>query len=140
MTPLARVTRRGIQFVSAIPLTISPRNGTSINRSSSQPIPASEVKIDMKSYLSLAMLLSAAVLSAGTVRAAETDTNWSQWRGPHFDGTSDAKNLPTEFGKNKNLLWEAKLPGNANNTPVHIGDRVFTTAVDGDRQMSCQCV
>jgi outer membrane protein assembly factor BamB len=103
-----------------------------------QPILALEVKLDMKSYLFLLTLLSVAVLSPVAARAA--DTNWAQWRGPNFNGTSDAKNLPTEFGKDKNQLWAAKLPGNANNTPVLFGDKIFVTAVDADRKMSCLCV
>lgn len=95
----------------------------------------------MKSYLSLLMLLCVAVLSPAAAPAAETaDTNWAQWRGPHFDGSSDAKNLPAEFSRSKNLLWESKLPGNSNGTPIIFGDRVFTTAIDADRKMSCHCL
>jgi heme A synthase len=91
----------------------------------------------MKSYLSRLMLLTAGAVAATAVVAAPVraaDADWAQWRGPAFNGTSPAKNLPAEFGKDKNVLWTAKLPGPSNNTPIILGDRVFTTAVDGSRR------
>lgn len=95
----------------------------------------------MTSYLSrLTLLTLAAVAACAPPAARAADTNWSQWRGPHFDGSSDAKNLPTEFGKDKNLLWSAQLPGTSNNTPIVHGDRIYTTAVDSGRKMICLAV
>jgi hypothetical protein len=70
----------------------------------------------MKSYLSRLMLLTAGAVAATAVVAAPVraaDADWTQWRGPAFNGTSPAKNLPAEFGKDKNVLWTAKLPGRA---------------------------
>lgn len=114
----------------------------------------------MNSYLSRRTLLTAATGSAAaaliatvvgmpslpTARAAEpagatakppAPADWSQWRGPYFDGSSPAKSLPTEFGPDKNLLWKATLPGNSNNTAVIAGDRIYTTAIDDSRKMIC---
>jgi hypothetical protein len=61
---------------------------------------------------------------------------------PDLQRATDAKNLPAEFGKDKNLLWSATLPGPSNNTPIVLGDRVFTTAVvvEGSRKMFCLCL
>ena len=106
----------------------------------------------MKSYLSRLMLLTAGAVAAAAVIAAtparaddhvliqDRPIQWAQWRGPHFNGSSGAKNLPAEFGKDKNVLWTAKLPGPSNNTPIILGDRVFTTAIDGSRKMICLCL
>src|SRR5436309_5959483 len=103
-------------------------------------VAALEVTTDMNSYLlRLALLsLAGACLAVSPTRAAEAKgavapgaaLDWAQWRGPYFNGTSDAKNLPTEFGKEKNVLWKATLPGGSNNTPIISGDRVFVTSVD----------
>src|SRR6185369_6231337 len=54
---------------------------------------------------------------------------WSQFRGPNGTGVSETKNLPTEFGPNKNVVWKAALtPGHS--SPVLIHDRIFVTAYD----------
>ncbi|HEX8915891.1 MAG TPA: PQQ-binding-like beta-propeller repeat protein, partial [Humisphaera sp.] len=68
--------------------------------------------------------------------------DWANWRGPTHNGAAadDAKNLPAEFGPDKNVLWAAKLPGPSNNTPIVLGDRVFVTAIDVGRNMLCMAV
>ena len=81
----------------------------------------------MKSYPYRLMLLTvAALLAASPTFAAD----WPQWRGPNFDGSADAKNLPEKFSRNENLLWAATLPGLSNGTPIIHGDRIFTTALE----------
>lgn len=57
---------------------------------------------------------------------------WPQWRGTRLDGVSSEKNLPTEWGKDKNVLWRLTMPGPAGASPVVWGDRVFVTSVDGE--------
>lgn len=81
----------------------------------------------------IALLAGAALLAtlACALRAADAPaTDWPQWRGPHFNGSSDAKNLPEKLDKSGNLLWQATLPGPGNGTPVLAGDRIFTSALD----------
>lgn len=63
---------------------------------------------------------------AGTASA----DNWPQWRGPKNDGTSAEKNLPTEWGAEKNIAWKLKMPGMGAGTPVVWGDKIFLTSVD----------
>src|SRR3954470_7394779 len=104
----------------------------------------------MNSYLFRLALLSlgALALAVPAARAADAKnavapgapTDWPQWRGPNFNGTSDAKNLPTEFGKDKNVLWKTTLPGGSNNTPIICGGRVYTTSIDASRKMTCLCL
>jgi len=57
--------------------------------------------------------------------------NWPQWRGPKNDGHSAEKNIPTEWGAEKNVAWKLKMPGIGAGTPVVWGDKIFVTSVDG---------
>jgi outer membrane protein assembly factor BamB len=58
--------------------------------------------------------------------------NWPQWRGPKNDGHSAEKNLPTEWGPEKNVAWKFKLPGQGESSPVVWGDKIFLTSSAGD--------
>src|SRR6266581_4586105 len=53
--------------------------------------------------------------------------NWPQWRGPSGTGVSGEKVLPTEWSKDQNIAWRAKLAGLGVSSPVVWGDRVFVT-------------
>lgn len=65
-------------------------------------------------------------LAATAARAQD----WPHWRGPHFDGSAEAEDLPTDFSKEERVLWAAPLPGPGASTPIVSGERVFLTAVD----------
>jgi outer membrane protein assembly factor BamB len=54
-------------------------------------------------------------------------TNWPTWRGPNANGISAEKNLPEEWGPQKNVLWRAPLEGVGASTPVIWGDQAFLT-------------
>ncbi len=56
--------------------------------------------------------------------------NWSNWRGPLYNGSSPEKNLPATFSKTENIKWTAPLPGYSAATPVIHGDRVFVSSAD----------
>jgi outer membrane protein assembly factor BamB len=56
--------------------------------------------------------------------------NWSNWRGPNYDGSTVARNLPVEFSKTNGVKWVADLPGPAAATPVIWGDHVFVSSTD----------
>jgi len=58
--------------------------------------------------------------------------NWPQWRGPHFNGHSPEKNLPTEWGPDKNVVWKYKMPGIGVSTPCIWKDKIFLTSTAGD--------
>lgn len=61
--------------------------------------------------------------------------NWAQWRGPAFNGSTDEKNLPSEWSQTENLAWAADLPGAAASTPIIWDDRVYLSGVDEERDM-----
>jgi len=56
--------------------------------------------------------------------------NWPNWRGPNFNGTTMAKNLPTEFSKTKGVKWVSDLPGPSAATPIIWNDHVFVSSAD----------
>ena len=56
---------------------------------------------------------------------------WTQFRGPNGTGVSETKNLPTEFGPKKNVVWKADLPP-GHSSPVLTRDRIFVTAHEKD--------
>ncbi|MFN9721478.1 MAG: PQQ-binding-like beta-propeller repeat protein [Planctomycetota bacterium] len=56
--------------------------------------------------------------------------NWPNWRGPHGNGISSEKNIPGEWGPEKNVAWKVALPGPAGATPVVWGEQIFLTSVN----------
>jgi len=60
--------------------------------------------------------------------------DWSGFRGPNGSGVSEGRNLPVEFGPNKNVLWKVAIPRGAS-SPVLVQDRVLLTAADGKKRL-----
>jgi outer membrane protein assembly factor BamB len=65
--------------------------------------------------------LSICGLAVGT----EDLPRWPQWRGPHQNGVSPARNLPTTWSLEENVVWKAELPYWCGATPIVWDDRVF---------------
>ncbi|HSG70606.1 MAG TPA: PQQ-binding-like beta-propeller repeat protein [Planctomycetaceae bacterium] len=78
----------------------------------------------MRSFVCLLTLFAAA--------AQVSAENWPNWRGPLNNGISSEKNLPIEWGPDKNVAWKVELPGPAGATPVVWGDRIFLTTTVKD--------
>lgn len=57
-------------------------------------------------------------------------SDWPQWRGPNFNGSTDETHLPTTFSRTQNCKWAAPLPGPGAGTPIIQGDRVFISSID----------
>lgn len=74
----------------------------------------------------------AVAMLAGSSLAQEG--NWSHWRGPGFNGSSEASNLPTDFSQSDGVKWKAEMPGPAAATPIIHGDRVFISSTDPQRE------
>jgi len=86
----------------------------------------------------LIVALAAGALST-SVWAAEGD--WAHWRGPNYDGSTEASNLPTDFSKTSGVKWKAAMPGPSAATPVIFGDRVFVSSTDpGPKKLLALCL
>src|SRR5258708_24679676 len=76
-------------------------------------------------------LLALALLIATTVPAAD----WPQLRGPNGFGVSPDKNLPVQFGPQKNVVWKTELPP-GHSSPILVGPRIFVTAYEGEKLLT----
>jgi len=68
--------------------------------------------------VSLAVLLLAPIGSA-------LATDWPQWRGPFFNGSTDETNLPASWSETENMAWVRPLPGPSGATPIISDGKVF---------------
>ena len=75
------------------------------------------------------LLLAASLFLAFSASSA-TAQDWAHWRGPNYDGSSEATGLPTSFSKRENVQWVAELPGPGASTPIVVGENIFLTSVD----------
>ena len=67
------------------------------------------------------------------------EENWAQWRGPNFNGSTSAKNLPDKIAR-EDALWSTEMPGHSNGTPIVWGDRIFTTAQQKNSKLVALCL
>ena len=56
--------------------------------------------------------------------------DWPSWRGPHFNGSTEATNLPTEFSATENVAWSVDMPGVSSATPAIADGRVYVVSND----------
>ncbi len=75
-------------------------------------------------YSCLALLLAVTLPVFGA--------NWGQWRGPNFNGSTDAGSLPTHWSKTDNVAWSADMPGPSAASPIVWGDHVFISSANPD--------
>ena len=75
-------------------------------------------------------LAAALALAAFTLTAELAANEWSRFRGPNGSGITDAKNVPTEFGRDRNMLWRLPLP-QGHSSPIVLGDRIYLTGYTG---------
>jgi len=58
--------------------------------------------------------------------------NWPGFRGPTRQGVSSEADLPLQWGRDRNVVWKAPVPGSAWSSPIVWEDRIFvTTATNG---------
>jgi outer membrane protein assembly factor BamB len=69
---------------------------------------------------------------------AQADT-WPQWRGPHFNGTSEEKGLPETWTKDS-AKWATPLPGPSGATPAVWGDSIFVSSPDKEKNLLLFCI
>ena len=84
------------------------------------------------------LILSLCGLVSSVLHAAD---NWPEFRGPHGDGRSDAKNLPITWSETENVKWKTEIHGKGWSSPVIWGDQVWlTTAPPDGKAMYAVCV
>lgn len=76
----------------------------------------------------------ALVLVCATAGRAE---NWPGFRGPTGQGLSTEKNLPAEWGTDKNVAWKVPLTGEGHSSPIVWDKHVFLTGAR-DNGTSCR--
>jgi outer membrane protein assembly factor BamB len=75
------------------------------------------------------------------ITAAVADTNWTQFRGPHGNGSSDSTGLPVTFSENEHVKWKTPIHGKAWSSPVIWGSQVWlTTANEQGTELGVVCV
>lgn len=59
---------------------------------------------------------------------------WSNWRGPKYNGSSDSARPPVSWNSEKNIQWKVELEGLGSSTPVVWQNQVFIlTALKTER-------
>ena len=77
-----------------------------------------------------------AILTALLVMCPPTQAgDWPHWRGPHFNGSTDEKGLPSQWNTTQGVAWSVDLPGCSAATPIVWQERVFLSGADSDRDM-----
>jgi outer membrane protein assembly factor BamB len=69
-----------------------------------------------------------------TLQAATADESWSQWRGPHRDGTTTRFEAPATWPQALTRRWAVTV-GLGHASPVIAGTRVFVHARQDDREV-----
>ena len=73
-----------------------------------------------------------AVVLTITLTSTNLATDWPQWRGPFFNGSSDEKDLPLSWSRTENIKWISPLPGPSGATPVISNGKVFVSSMVKD--------
>ena len=74
----------------------------------------------------LSILMICLTVCSSTLSADD----WPQWRGADLTSVSNERDVPVEWGKDKDMRWRVPMPGPAGSSPVVWGDNVFLTSVD----------
>jgi outer membrane protein assembly factor BamB len=69
------------------------------------------------------------------IGASGLAADWPQFRGPGGLGVSSDKNLPVQFGPQRNVVWKAALPP-GHSSPILVGPRIFVTAYEGEKLLT----
>lgn len=88
-------------------------------------------KIVLREGLKFGAVLAVAIAGSFGAQAG----NWAQWRGPHFNGSAEASNLPSTWEDGKNVRWKSELPGWSSSTPIVWDDTVFVVSPDARKSL-----
>ncbi|MHC4517539.1 MAG: outer membrane protein assembly factor BamB family protein [Planctomycetota bacterium] len=60
--------------------------------------------------------------------APSVATDWPQWRGPFFNGSTDETDLPASWSETQNIAWVRPLPGPSGATPIISRGKLFVSS------------
>ena len=82
-----------------------------------------------------------ALLAAlATLPLAAHAENWSNWRGPAYNGSSPETDLPQTWSATEGIKWKTPLPGASGATPAVWGDSVFVSSTDPAKNLLLLCL
>src|SRR4030065_2300322 len=85
----------------------------------------SQILKNMKQKSSFKLNVFILILPLFLITGCSKLQNWPQFRGPESNMLSSAKNLPEEWGNDKNVAWTYEMDGLGWSSPVIWGDKVF---------------
>ena len=86
----------------------------------------------MRLGICLIVFLTCSVVHAGD--------NWPDYRGPHANGHSDAKDVPLKWSESQSVKWKVAVPGKGWSSPIILGDQVWmTTSTDEGKKLRAIC-
>ena len=72
-----------------------------------------------------------AIITILVISVSVQATDWPQWRGSFFNGSTDEKNLPASWSWSKDVAWVSPLPGPSGATAIICNGRVFVSSMVG---------
>jgi outer membrane protein assembly factor BamB len=103
------------------------------------PLPMPMAAPLIQPFLSMSLFLMAIFCLHGGATAGG-EGNWPSWRGEEGLGIVHEADLPTEWGREKNVLWRVELPERGNSTPIAWDHKVFLTQpVEGGKRRTLMC-
>jgi len=82
-------------------------------------------------------LVATLQLALWSLSISASAEDWTRFRGPNGSGISNDKGFPTEFGKNKNIIWRTPVRA-GKSSPVLTSRYVFLTGYEKDKLFT-QC-
>ncbi len=80
-------------------------------------------------------LALAALMLAGSAVAAATAEDWPAWRGPTRNGiAAPGQSPPLRWSESENVLWHVPVPGRGHSSPTVVGNRIYLTTADLEKQ------
>ncbi len=73
-------------------------------------------------------ILLSTIITIFVISFPVSATDWSQWRGPFFNGSTDEKNIPDSWSWHKGVTWASPLPGPSGATPIICNSKVFVSS------------
>lgn len=79
-----------------------------------------------------------ALLACGALGAQGAD--WPNWRGPALNGSTADTGFLQTWGADSGIKWSAPLPGFSGATPCVVGENVFVSSPDSNKNLLLLCL